>query len=1138
MIDNILGYNNVVKNRRLLLERSAKEIARYAAGKASFEKSIPMLSANSALGIELQGNDVIKNTLVNIDSPRTIEQIIKSLSRVVDPNIYSDVFVIYDKDEVNKIKNPNMKTKTKDEQDNDIFVYDIKSYLGESFVQPNTFNKPDMKSSRIVNPRFAVIKVKNHNAGFGDSKESNYLPLVSSVIPNVEMSRCVPHLNISILDDDKNEENLLSLGKFLVGRRAFKNDGFAKGLTKSRLYEKNDSTIDKISSVFASRSGQQTPQKVAGMELFQSPQSLVNADINKFQSGDERVVDPFRPLMAIENFNISDNLLGLEFLSTTQGTLSLKLFDRSRMPEVSKLVGQDYLASVFLIIEFGWSHPDGSIISNNPYGQFLDSLKRREIYVVNNSKITVNDDGSASINLTIASLGSDNWKKSCQSQKYITTKEFIKVLRLIKKKLKLAQNNQEALKTTIKDKETIGFNLNQFNSYDLINRSSLEEINFFDRVQEIINWEPGSVVTLVSIEELVGSLVEDLNTALSEEDAPIPFHSEKSLEEFQKEAQDILDLEKPESLEEAADDLIAGGGLPLTAIITSLGKDSNYTTSDIMSVLGSKGYSDESLQQAGKLLGIKNDIIDKRIEDKKIKAIESSADVFLKDMIDFITRPDPMINLTVETNSGASASDVQNTSISNNENKNDTTEIFARLASVGVDIGETIRSSLDYDTSFEIAKDDDSTSEAVNLVTTNKYITLGKLLSYYYGLPDVQQRTHDEVQMYFHPANQQAACFSNITLADVFISTERYLNAVKSKLAAKMSSDLTIKEHFAIVKNILASDNYEVGYGIQTLSTIEEDGKNLPKKEREELDKKIEEHIKEQNQKLSKIYEDSSVAESKTLSFKKINLKVKFESLPYVENGVVKKMKRIHIFDDNTEYYKDQQQLLSALNTTSLMTVVNGNVFGATRFINDNNNILRKFTRLLFPGYSPNEKFSSITKNIASKLLPFQKVDAKIAREIDSILKSSMPTIELGAENGFIQSMSLNNDNGGLANEANMLDYVTSLGNAQNPERATSKFKTFLNPGSLNITMLGFPIVEIGQTFYVTGKTNTTLDNVYTVKSVSHSVAEGNFITNLTLESTNRATNMDVNITKALIELGLVSKSSTLNPKAEIYKNL
>ena len=46
---------------------------------------------------------------------------------------------------------------------------------------------------------------------------------------------------------------------------------------------------------------------------------------------------------------------------------------------------------------------------------------------------------------------------------------------------------------------------------------------------------------------------------------------------------------------------------------------------------------------------------------------------------------------------------------------------------------------------------------------------------------------------------------------------------------------------------------------------------------------------------------------------------------------------------------------------------------------------------------------------------------------------------------------------------------------------------------------MGNPLISRGNEIYIDFGTNTTLDNIYVVKSVSHKISNGNFETNVSL---------------------------------------
>ena len=67
--------------------------------------------------------------------------------------------------------------------------------------------------------------------------------------------------------------------------------------------------------------------------------------------------------------------------------------------------------------------------------------------------------------------------------------------------------------------------------------------------------------------------------------------------------------------------------------------------------------------------------------------------------------------------------------------------------------------------------------------------------------------------------------------------------------------------------------------------------------------------------------------------------------------------------------------------------------------------------------------------------------------------------------------------------------------------------------------MLGCPFISIGQEFYITAGTNTTLDTIYHVESLSHTLSEGNFKTTVTLQAGGGAAYSPENITKNIVAI-------------------
>ena len=61
-------------------------------------------------------------------------------------------------------------------------------------------------------------------------------------------------------------------------------------------------------------------------------------------------------------------------------------------------------------------------------------------------------------------------------------------------------------------------------------------------------------------------------------------------------------------------------------------------------------------------------------------------------------------------------------------------------------------------------------------------------------------------------------------------------------------------------------------------------------------------------------------------------------------------------------------------------------------------------------------------------------------------------------------------------------------------------------PASLTISMIGNPLIIRGQVYYIDFGTGTTIDNAYSVQTVTHNINKGDFKTSVTMMPVNTAT--------------------------------
>ena len=326
----------------------------------------------------------------------------------------------------------NFKKITKKVKDQDIEGY---GFDAENVPKINTYINKNPKDipHRITNPTISAITFLEGRFSI-PNRGSDEINLFFNAIPTLEMSKCVPYINlIMVYGKAKNESNNMSLGSFL--RFLHKPDDSlvvdeAIPLSTNVSRTMGNLTSDAIgrslkgkNDNFEKMNKEKDSTAESGMELFLSPQTLSNSNVANEKYG-ENILEPIMPLMTLENFSVSIDGLGYGLYASKTANLKIHLHDRSRLSDIAPLVSPEQFGETRIIIEYGWSHPDEGINSGNPIGQFLGSLRDTGIFTVSASKMNFSGQG-ASIDIRLAMMGGDDSKSvTVACGKYVQGKIF------------------------------------------------------------------------------------------------------------------------------------------------------------------------------------------------------------------------------------------------------------------------------------------------------------------------------------------------------------------------------------------------------------------------------------------------------------------------------------------------------------------------------------------------------------------------------------------------------------------------------------------------------------------------------------------------------------------------------------------
>lgn len=225
-------------------------------------------------------------------------------------------------------------------------------------------------------------------------------------LPSIVLSRCVPYVHVEfVFDRPQSSYGRLapaSTLKFLLGGENIDTKQYTA-----------DAAIYKVNNLQAKVEDKGRVFSRAGMDLFTSPQTMVNMNPVGDRARYVDVLDPTRPFATLESLSI--NITGTtETINFKTGQLVIKLHDRSRLAELSDLFqpgtsGGPGIAKCTVWLTYGMRHPKDSSAGTagaKTYEQFInDNMMVKEAYGVRNASFSFEGSGQVSITLQLDAKG-------------------------------------------------------------------------------------------------------------------------------------------------------------------------------------------------------------------------------------------------------------------------------------------------------------------------------------------------------------------------------------------------------------------------------------------------------------------------------------------------------------------------------------------------------------------------------------------------------------------------------------------------------------------------------------------------------------------------------------------------------------
>lgn len=285
----------------------------------------------------------------------------------------------------------------------------------KSLASDLTFDQiSGVSPEKFVSRPMSICQVRN---GFISpaTRDTSKVETFLNFMPPMMLARCIPYMELEFVFDRpfpaNNTLSTPSLLKFLMGGAEVVED------------ENNPNTVMYRSAY--GTSGEVTPQSgeepakdnrrvqtSAGMEIFTSPQTLINLDPIENELRYVPVLDPMRPFMSLENVTIDiKGTTGVMCHKTAQ--VAIKLHDRSRLSELADMIQPAAYGRATVWLTYGWRFPAEDADVSGTYAEFINnSMLMKEAFGIVNSTFTFEQNGQVSLSLGLFTKNAAELRKA------------------------------------------------------------------------------------------------------------------------------------------------------------------------------------------------------------------------------------------------------------------------------------------------------------------------------------------------------------------------------------------------------------------------------------------------------------------------------------------------------------------------------------------------------------------------------------------------------------------------------------------------------------------------------------------------------------------------------------------------------
>jgi len=987
-------------------------------------------------------------------------------------------------------------------------------------LENNAFNElgnieinSNSEGDRYKRPNLGAIVMRHPKVSIAGRNKS-HLPIFFNAISAVEMSRCTPYIRLEVITQDFGTDgskisnmNQVGFMRFSKGEGSdYKLDDTGGIFNTTPVNDKSEPTSDSKSSF----------SRYSYMDIFNSPQTMANANINKDNknifslnhNNDDPVLEPIMPMMTLKSANISITGAGFGLMASKKGSIKLVLHDRSRMRDIAPLISSTQFTSTKIVVEFGWSHPDGGVNSDNVIGKYLNGLKDRSIFQVVGTNYSFGGGNSVSIDIDLAAYGyRQNEKIHCGSGPEVPLNIFEDLIKKVASDLS-SKNSDGEFKETPEVRQLIKLNSRNARSVNAsISWAAYDAI--FSSINNSDNTDDFKAVVKAFLKKEKANKNEDIN------DEPQNKDLINQIQSAEKEVKDqvsrmlgkLKDIQKTEPIDDPFSGSTVTGSKVLSYSSGNNEKESYRTTTlgKVIShfvghsIAASCLYDEVQLffypinhhAAGGRIhttasfpIPIKKleDEIDKKLNNNPSVSVNAFFSMLEKIVRDRNLDVYGLVDLYTDLNTLKSTSnDIVLLKMKEMHSKGELEKL-----NIGDDpIKQSILASSKDQNSFEsfekdilfggVAKESFETSRTKNAEYKSEEARLTREMQTIEVNIDGLKREADELETAFNEAFNETdtEAINSITgrQSDIGFTLSEY-EAQKTVKQGEIEAN----------KKLIEGTNAVIDIGLKRKKAFDELVASVKELEYESTRGAVSERcaMLYRDDGLNKLYP----AESK---FVRPNIAMDFEVIDAISPPVdtaakpwefakIYKMK-----NDTTNGLKDNKTILRI-------------------HIYDEEAVIDPASMAIHNAMIGEKSEKQIVKSYLGL-----DTDSLNFNDVKQIMKRSYPTIIYGSSGSVIKDISVSANTSGDLSKVLMVESYERVKDGQVKGHSyENEYESLITlPNTVSLGMMGQPMIGRGNNIFIDFGTNTSLDNIYTVKTVSHTLAKGDFSTTVQLVPSN-----------------------------------